>query len=59
MPAMLNRNSEAPGKRRGRGPSSSGQGASAQLGAKSLSGNGGSYWEEGSSGLSSDEEHGE
>ncbi|CAF89620.1 unnamed protein product [Tetraodon nigroviridis] len=59
MPAMLDRNSEAPGKRRGRGPSSSGQGASAQLGAKSLSGNGGSYWEEGSSGLSSDEEHGE
>lgn len=59
MPAMLDRNSEAPAKRRGRGPTGGGQGASAQLGAKSPSGNGGSYWEEGSSGLSSDDEHGE
>ncbi|XP_054469345.1 REST corepressor 1 [Anoplopoma fimbria] len=53
MPAMLERNPEAPGKRRGRGP--------AGPGAKSLSGNGTSTtgcWEEGSSGSSSDEEHG-
>eukprot|EP00066_Takifugu_rubripes_P001586 XP_003962861.2 PREDICTED: REST corepressor 1 [Takifugu rubripes] len=59
MPAMLDRNSEAPAKRRGRGPTGGGQGASAQLGTKSPSGNGGSYWEEGSSGLSSDDEHGD
>uniref|UniRef100_A0A671YNV9 REST corepressor 1 n=1 Tax=Sparus aurata TaxID=8175 RepID=A0A671YNV9_SPAAU len=60
MPAMLERNPEAPGKRRGRAPAgggSSGPGA-ANPGGKSLSGNGTSCWEEGSSGSSSDEEHG-
>ncbi|XP_028252258.1 REST corepressor 1 isoform X2 [Parambassis ranga] len=61
MPAMLERNPEAPGKRRGRIPansSSSGAGAASNLGGKNLSGNGNSCWEEGSSGSSSDEEHG-
>ncbi|XP_070698009.1 REST corepressor 1 [Pempheris klunzingeri] len=64
MPAMLERNPEAPGKRRGRAPAgsgSSGPGAAANPGGKSLSGNGtstNSCWEEGSSGSSSDEEHG-
>ncbi|KAM9341633.1 REST corepressor 1 isoform 2-T2 [Symphorus nematophorus] len=61
MPAMLERNPEAPGKRRGRAPGSSagsGPGTAANLGGKSLSGNGTSCWEEGSSGSSSDEEHG-
>lgn len=61
MPAMLERNPEAPGKRRGRAPAgsgSSGPGAAANSGGKSLSGNGTSCWEEGSSGSSSDEEHG-
>ncbi|XP_075883861.1 REST corepressor 1 isoform X2 [Nelusetta ayraudi] len=56
MPAMLERMSEAPGKRRGRAPAG-GPGAAAQPGGKSLSGNGNSCWEEGSSGSSSDEEH--
>ncbi|XP_041669147.1 REST corepressor 1 [Cheilinus undulatus] len=64
MPAMLERNPEAAGKRRGRAPAgsgSSGPGAAANPGGKSLSGNGtstNSCWEEGSSGSSSDEEHG-
>ncbi|KAL6106112.1 rcor1 [Pungitius sinensis] len=60
MPAMLERNPEAPGKRRGRGPTGSGPGAAATQVGKSLSGNGtsNSCWEEGSSGSSSDEEHG-
>ncbi|XP_018544324.1 REST corepressor 1 [Lates calcarifer] len=65
MPAMLERNPEAPGKRRGRAPAggggSSGPGAAANPGGKNLSGNGtstNSCWEEGSSGSSSDEEHG-
>ncbi|XP_070834944.1 REST corepressor 1 isoform X1 [Chaetodon trifascialis] len=61
MPAMLERNSEAPGKRRGRAPAgsgSSGHGATVNPGGKNLSGNGTSCWEEGSSGSSSDEEHG-
>nr|XP_046269879.1 REST corepressor 1 [Scatophagus argus] len=61
MPAMLERNSEAPVKRRGRAPTgsgSSGPGTAANPGGKSLSGNGSSCWEEGSSGSSSDEEHG-
>ncbi|XP_035530667.1 REST corepressor 1 [Morone saxatilis] len=58
MPAMLERNQEAPGKRRGRAPAGSGPGAAANPGGKSLSGNGTSCWEEGSSGSSSDEEHG-
>lgn len=64
MPAMLERNPEAPGKRRGRAPAnsgSSGSGAAPTPGGKSLSGNGtstNSCWEEGSSGSSSDEEHG-
>ncbi|KAM6969668.1 REST corepressor 1 isoform 2-T2 [Tautogolabrus adspersus] len=61
MPAMLERNPEAPGKRRGRAPAGSGPGAAANTGGKSLSGNGTSTnncWEEGSSGSSSDEEHG-
>ncbi|KAM8914541.1 REST corepressor 1 [Spinachia spinachia] len=63
MPAMLERNPEAPGKRRGRGPTgsgSSGPGAATTHVGKSLSGNGtsNSCWEEGSSGSSSDEEHG-
>ncbi|XP_049452965.1 REST corepressor 1 [Epinephelus fuscoguttatus] len=64
MPAMLERNPEGPGKRRGRAPAgsgSSGPGAAANPGGKSLSGNGtstNSCWEEGSSGSSSDEEHG-
>ncbi|XP_076604877.1 REST corepressor 1 [Chaetodon auriga] len=61
MPAMLERNSEAPGKRRGRAPAGSGSsshGAAANPGGKNLSGNGTSCWEEGSSGSSSDEEHG-
>ncbi|XP_045897829.1 REST corepressor 1 [Micropterus dolomieu] len=58
MPAMLERNPEAPGKRRGRAPAGSGPGAAANPGGKSLSGNGTSCWEEGSSGSSSDEEHG-
>ncbi|GAA6234145.1 REST corepressor 1 [Lates japonicus] len=65
MPAMLERNPEAPGKRRGRAPTggggSSGPGAAANPGGKNLSGNGtstNSCWEEGSSGSSSDEEHG-
>ncbi|XP_077945248.1 REST corepressor 1 isoform X3 [Gasterosteus aculeatus] len=63
MPAMLERNPEAPGKRRGRGPTgsgSSGPGATATHVGKSLSGNGtsNSCWEDGSSGSSSDEEHG-
>uniref|UniRef100_A0A3B4U6Y9 REST corepressor 1 n=1 Tax=Seriola dumerili TaxID=41447 RepID=A0A3B4U6Y9_SERDU len=47
MPAMLERNPEAPGKRRGRAPNLSGNGTSTN-----------SCWEEGSSGSSSDEEHG-
>uniref|UniRef100_A0A3Q1B6S6 REST corepressor 1 n=1 Tax=Amphiprion ocellaris TaxID=80972 RepID=A0A3Q1B6S6_AMPOC len=47
MPTMLDRNPEAPGKRRGRAPNLSGNGTSAN-----------SCWEEGSSGSSSDEEHG-
>uniref|UniRef100_A0A673BS70 REST corepressor 1 n=1 Tax=Sphaeramia orbicularis TaxID=375764 RepID=A0A673BS70_9TELE len=47
MPAMLDRNPEVPGKRRGRAPSLSGNGTTAN-----------SCWEEGSSGSSSDEEHG-
>uniref|UniRef100_A0A8D0A997 REST corepressor 1 n=1 Tax=Sander lucioperca TaxID=283035 RepID=A0A8D0A997_SANLU len=62
MPAMLERNPDAPGKRRGRAPaglsSSPGPGGP---GGKSLSGNGtgtNNCWEEGSSGSSSDEEHG-
>ncbi|GLD69050.1 REST corepressor 1, partial [Lates japonicus] len=62
---MLERNPEAPGKRRGRAPTggggSSGPGAAANPGGKNLSGNGtstNSCWEEGSSGSSSDEEHG-
>ncbi|KAM3594983.1 uncharacterized protein V6R79_016441 [Siganus canaliculatus] len=62
MPAMLERNPEAPGKRRGRAPASgggsSGPGAAANPSGKSLSGNGTSGWEEGSTGSSSDEEHG-
>ncbi|XP_037550729.1 REST corepressor 1 [Nematolebias whitei] len=61
MPAMLERNPEAPGKRRGRAPTGGGPGAAASTGGKSLSGNGSSAnncWEEGSSGFSSDEEHG-
>ncbi|XP_013877579.1 REST corepressor 1 [Austrofundulus limnaeus] len=64
MPAMLERNPEAPGKRRGRAPTGStggGPGAAGGPGGKSLSGNGtstNSCWEEGSSGFSSDEEHG-
>uniref|UniRef100_A0A3Q3FER0 REST corepressor 1 n=1 Tax=Labrus bergylta TaxID=56723 RepID=A0A3Q3FER0_9LABR len=61
MPAMLERNPEAQGKRRGRAPAGSGPGAAANTGGKSLSGNGTSTnncWEEGSSGSSSDEEHG-
>uniref|UniRef100_A0A3Q3L1R9 REST corepressor 1 n=1 Tax=Mastacembelus armatus TaxID=205130 RepID=A0A3Q3L1R9_9TELE len=64
MPAMLDRNPEAPGKRRGRTPAgsgSSGPGAAANPGGKTLSGNGTSTiscCEEGSSGSSSDEEHG-
>lgn len=64
MPAMLQRNPEALGKRRGRAPAgsgSSGPGAAAIPSGKSLSGNGistNSCWEEGSSGSSSDEEHG-
>ncbi|XP_053191954.1 REST corepressor 1 isoform X2 [Scomber japonicus] len=64
MPAMLDRNPEVPGKRRGRAPAaggSSGPAAAAHPGGKSLSGNGtstNSCWEEGSSGSSSDEEHG-
>ncbi|XP_026164158.1 REST corepressor 1 isoform X2 [Mastacembelus armatus] len=63
MPAMLDRNPEAPGKRRGRTPAgsgSSGPGAAANPGGKTLSGNGTSTiscCEEGSSGSSSDEEH--
>ncbi|XP_068608054.1 REST corepressor 1 [Brachionichthys hirsutus] len=61
MPTMLERNSEAPGKRRGRAPAASGtsvQGTAPKPGPKCLSGNGSSCWEEGSSGSSSDEEHG-
>ncbi|XP_070776394.1 REST corepressor 1-like [Enoplosus armatus] len=60
MPAMLERNPEAPGKRRGRAPAGSGSSgpAAANPGGKSLSGNGTSCWEEGSSGSSSEEEHG-
>ncbi|KAM7375643.1 hypothetical protein PAMP_005438 [Pampus punctatissimus] len=64
MPAMLDRNPEVPGKRRGRTPAgggSSGPGATVHPGGKSLSGNGtnmNSCWEERSSGSSSDEEHG-
>ncbi|KAM9841934.1 REST corepressor 1 [Aulostomus maculatus] len=61
MPVMLERNLEVPGKRRGRASAGGGAGAAAQLGAKSLSGNGtntSNCWEEGSSGSSSDEEHG-
>uniref|UniRef100_A0A8D3CNI2 REST corepressor 1 n=1 Tax=Scophthalmus maximus TaxID=52904 RepID=A0A8D3CNI2_SCOMX len=64
MPTMLERNPEAPGKRRGRAPAGgggTGPGAAANPGGKSLSGNGtstNSCWEEGSSGSSSDEEHG-
>uniref|UniRef100_A0A3Q1B9G8 REST corepressor 1 n=1 Tax=Amphiprion ocellaris TaxID=80972 RepID=A0A3Q1B9G8_AMPOC len=64
MPTMLDRNPEAPGKRRGRAPAgsgTSGPGAAANPGGKNLSGNGtsaNSCWEEGSSGSSSDEEHG-
>nr|XP_043904067.1 REST corepressor 1 isoform X1 [Solea senegalensis] len=60
MPAMLQRNPEASGKRRGRAPPGSGPGAAANPGGKSLSGNGSSSyncWEEGSSGSSSDDEH--
>uniref|UniRef100_A0AAX7TMG9 REST corepressor 1 n=1 Tax=Astatotilapia calliptera TaxID=8154 RepID=A0AAX7TMG9_ASTCA len=55
MPAMLERNPEASGKRRGRAP------GGGPVGGKSLSGNGpstNSCWEEGSSGSSSDDEHG-
>ncbi|KAK9534281.1 hypothetical protein VZT92_009336 [Zoarces viviparus] len=67
MPAMLERNPEAPGKRRGRGPAGGaggvGPGAVSNHGGKTLSGNGtstnNSCWDEGSSGgSSSDEEHG-
>ncbi|CAJ1074903.1 REST corepressor 1 isoform X2 [Xyrichtys novacula] len=68
MPAMLERNPEVPGKRRGRTPAGgsgtgtgTGPGAAANPGGKSLSGNGpsaASCWEEGSSGSSSDDEHG-
>ncbi|XP_067334868.1 REST corepressor 1 isoform X2 [Channa argus] len=64
MPAMLERNPEAPGKRRGRAPAGgggSGTGVAPNPGGKTLSGNGtstNSCWEEGSSGSSSDEEHG-
>ncbi|KAM9707878.1 LOW QUALITY PROTEIN: REST corepressor 1 [Menidia menidia] len=62
MPAMLERNPEALGKRRGRAPAGAGgPGAAATAGGKTLSGNGSSTnscWEEGSSGSSSDEEHG-
>nr|XP_020477028.1 REST corepressor 1 [Monopterus albus] len=61
MPAMLERNPEAPGKRRGRAPVGGASGGEANTGRKSLSGNGTSTnncWEEGSSGSSSDEEHG-
>ncbi|KAF7647963.1 hypothetical protein LDENG_00164120 [Lucifuga dentata] len=64
MPAMLERSSEVPGKRRGRTPganTNSNTGANAHPGGKSMSGNGtsnNSCWEEGSSGSSSDEEHG-
>lgn len=56
---MLERNPEAPGKRRGRAPVAGvGHGASAPPGGKTLSGNGSNLWEDGSSGSSSDEEHG-
>ncbi|XP_047201450.1 REST corepressor 1 [Girardinichthys multiradiatus] len=64
MPTMLERNSEAPVKKRGRAPASSGSGypgAAANNGRKNLSGNETntiSCWEEGSSGSSSDEDHG-
>uniref|UniRef100_A0A665UML5 REST corepressor 1 n=1 Tax=Echeneis naucrates TaxID=173247 RepID=A0A665UML5_ECHNA len=58
MPAMLERNPEAPGKRRGRAPAGGSLGGASN--PKNLSGNGTSTscWEEGSSGSSSDEEHG-
>lgn len=65
MPAMLDRNADVTGKRRGRNPAgsaSSGAGAATHLGGKSLSGNGSSSnscWVEGSAGSSSDEECGE
>ncbi|XP_029900846.1 REST corepressor 1 [Myripristis murdjan] len=66
MPAMLERNPEIPGKRRGRNPVTGGgnsgvnANANANPGSKSLSANGNSsnLWEEGSSGSSSDDEHG-
>ncbi|XP_043998678.1 REST corepressor 1 [Gambusia affinis] len=64
MPTMLERNSEAPVKKRGRAPASSGSGypgGAANNGRKNLSGNETSTiscWEEGSSGSSSDEDHG-
>ncbi|XP_061599820.1 REST corepressor 1 isoform X2 [Cololabis saira] len=59
MPAVLDRNPEVPGKRRGRAPAGTGPGGAASGGGKSLSGNGiSSSWEEGSSGCSSDDEHG-
>lgn len=64
MPAMLDRNPEVPGKRRGRAPAGSGSigtGAATHLGGKGMSGNGtsiNSCWEEGSAGSSSDDEHG-
>ncbi|KAM8833632.1 REST corepressor 1 [Synchiropus picturatus] len=59
---MLDRNSEAPGKRRGRAPAgTSGPAAATIMGANSVSGDGtsnNSCWEEGSSGSSSDDERG-
>ncbi|XP_071768747.2 REST corepressor 1 [Centroberyx gerrardi] len=63
MPAMLEKNPEIPGKRRGRNPvnnSNNNNNNTNNPGSKSLSSNGNSNncWEEGSSGSSSDEEHG-
>lgn len=64
MPTMLERNSEAPVKKRGRASASSGSGypgGAANNGRKNLSGTETSTiscWEEGSSGSSSDEDHG-
>lgn len=64
MPTMLERSSEAPVKKRGRASASSGSGypgGAANNGRKNLSGTEPSTiscWEEGSSGSSSDEDHG-
>ncbi|XP_038156831.1 REST corepressor 1 isoform X1 [Cyprinodon tularosa] len=64
MPTMLERNSEAPGKKRGRAPAGGGSGypaAAANNGRKNLSGTepgSQNCWEEGSSASSSDEDHG-